>query len=289
MISVIIPARDDAQHLQHCLSLLAQQQGAPEHEILVVASDAASARVARAHGTRVLSPEQPMTPGAARNLARGAARGEYLAYLDARCAPPAEWLARVADLAGPQAVGGARRLAPGSGAWGRVQFLLEFCEFLQSTKAGPKRFVPAGNMVLPRALAKEFPFDESAYAAEDVAIGRCLQAAGQPVVFAPQLYVDYVPRQGARPVLRHLLRRGEASARTRRRLNLAGAQLQHWPTLAWMLLPWRAALIAGRVARRELHGALWVLALAPLMLAGLAFWTRGFRRGISPFSSAETS
>ena len=223
MISVVIPARGDARHLRRCLAALAVQQDAPKHEVIVVASDAACAAAGRAAGVRVLAPAQPLTPGAARNMGAQAASGNRLLFLDCRCEATPQWLAAAAKTTG--VVGGARRPADDVDAWGWAQYLLEFCEFLPDAPGRRARFVPGGNLALPRSLALAHPFDEDAVAAEDVALGRRLQMSGRACRFDPTLTVTYHPRRGRAAVLAHLERRGQASAAARRRLGLAGAHL----------------------------------------------------------------
>ena len=95
LISVIIPARDDAEYLRACLAALALQTR-PADEIIVVdnASSDETAEVARQAGARVVFEPLWGIPAAA---AAGfdAAVGDFLARLDADSVPPPEWLHRV--------------------------------------------------------------------------------------------------------------------------------------------------------------------------------------------------
>jgi glycosyltransferase involved in cell wall biosynthesis len=95
IISVIIPAWNDAAHLSDCLAALTRQTRQAD-EIIVVDNASAddTARVAAAAGVRVL--REP-SRGILRASAVGfdAATGQILARLDADSRPPADWLARV--------------------------------------------------------------------------------------------------------------------------------------------------------------------------------------------------
>jgi glycosyltransferase involved in cell wall biosynthesis len=95
-ISAIVCAYNEARHLPACLySLLAQTR--PPDEILVVnnASTDATGVVARAvPGVRVLD-EPAKGLVIAREAARRAARSDVLAYVDADCRAPINWLERV--------------------------------------------------------------------------------------------------------------------------------------------------------------------------------------------------
>jgi glycosyltransferase involved in cell wall biosynthesis len=95
-ITVIVCAFNEARHLPACLhSLLAQTR--PPDEILVInnASTDDTASVARAiPGVQVV--DEPIKGlVVARETARCIARGEVLAYVDADCRAPLQWLERV--------------------------------------------------------------------------------------------------------------------------------------------------------------------------------------------------
>jgi cellulose synthase/poly-beta-1,6-N-acetylglucosamine synthase-like glycosyltransferase len=116
-VSVVIPVRDDAEHLRACLRALASQTVAPD-EIVVVdnASTDDSAEVARAAGARVVHEPVVGIPAAA-CAGYDAARSDVIARLDADCVPPADWIERLGDvlLARPDvaAVTGAARFLDG--------------------------------------------------------------------------------------------------------------------------------------------------------------------------------
>lgn len=97
MISVVIPARDDAPMLAVCLDALARQTR-PADEIVVVDNGSSdnTAAVARAAGARVVYEAIPGIPQAA-SAGYDAARGELIARLDADSIPPPEWLAHAEE------------------------------------------------------------------------------------------------------------------------------------------------------------------------------------------------
>lgn len=94
-ITVVIPARNDARLLEHCLSALGQQSRHPD-EIVVVDNGSSddTAVVARAHGARVVS--EPLV-GIPRAAAAGydAATGDIIARLDADSRPAKDWIERI--------------------------------------------------------------------------------------------------------------------------------------------------------------------------------------------------
>lgn len=95
MISVVIPALNDAAMLAACLDALAAQSR-PADEIIVVDNGSTddTAAVARSGGARVVAePNRGIMPATAAGF--DAAKGDILARLDADSVPPADWLERV--------------------------------------------------------------------------------------------------------------------------------------------------------------------------------------------------
>lgn len=99
-VSVVVPVRDDAEHLRRCLDALAVQSVRPD-EVIVVdnGSRDASAAVAQAAGALVLTER---VRGIARASARGydRASGDFVVRLDADSVPPPGWIAEALRLLG---------------------------------------------------------------------------------------------------------------------------------------------------------------------------------------------
>jgi glycosyltransferase involved in cell wall biosynthesis len=89
---VVIPVKDDAEHLRRCLTTLGRQSIRPD-EIIVVdnGSSDASVAVAVAQGASVVHCERP---GIAAASARGydTATGDLILRLDADCLPADDWV-----------------------------------------------------------------------------------------------------------------------------------------------------------------------------------------------------
>jgi glycosyltransferase involved in cell wall biosynthesis len=103
-VSVVIPVRDDADHLRRCLAALAVQTR-PADELVVVDNGSRDdgADVAWAAGAVV--PSEPV-PGIARAASLGydTATGDVLVRLDADSVPPPHWIATALDLLAEPAV-----------------------------------------------------------------------------------------------------------------------------------------------------------------------------------------
>lgn len=95
LLSVVIPVKDDAEHLRQCLIALAGQTRRPD-EIIVVDNGSvdASAAVARSHGATVVPCPQPGVP-AASACGYDAASGDIILRLDADCVPGDGWVETV--------------------------------------------------------------------------------------------------------------------------------------------------------------------------------------------------
>ncbi|KSW15285.1 glycosyltransferase family 2 protein [Cellulomonas sp. B6] len=103
VVSVVVPVRDDAAHLDACLHLLAAQTRPPD-EVVVVdnASSDASAQVAHEHGARVVVEPRVGIPAAAA-AGYDAARGDVVLRLDADSRPASDWVERaLTTLADPR-------------------------------------------------------------------------------------------------------------------------------------------------------------------------------------------
>ena len=128
LISVVVPVYNAQDFLVDCLSSVAAQEGPFELEVLVVddGSTDASDAIARRHAGAHCLQQPNRGPGAARNAGIAAARGEFIAFLDADDLwPPGKLAAQLAVLIRqPQAAlafGDCRQFDAG-GPWPRTQF-----------------------------------------------------------------------------------------------------------------------------------------------------------------------
>lgn len=97
-ISVVIPAKDDAEMLERCLASLSLQRRKAD-EIIVVDNNSsdATASVAASHGVRILFEARPGITAAA-SAGYDAVTGDVIARCDADSVCPRDWLARIERL-----------------------------------------------------------------------------------------------------------------------------------------------------------------------------------------------
>lgn len=201
LVTVVVPARNEADVLPECLEAL-RRQTYPHYEIVVVdnASSDATADVAQAYGCRVVR-EERVGVGAARQCGFAAAHGEIVASTDADTTVPPGWLTRIVGrfVEAPHVVGvyGTLLFGPGQGLFPAIcgplmRFFLRVNQGLRKPHfCGPnfavrqEAFWKAGGF-----MANSVPYSVS----EDVQLSLKLRRLGH-VVFDPELRVHTSPRR----------------------------------------------------------------------------------------------
>lgn len=226
MLSVIIPAHNEAAQLPATLAALRQAAGALalDWEVIVVddASEDGTAEVARVHGAQVLRVEHRQI-AATRNAGAQAARGQALLFVDADTSVDAPVLAAaVAALEGGAVGGGARVTMPEAGAW-HVR-LGEWCFgwLFRFTGIAPGCFL----FCTRAAFDAVGGFNQRYYAGEDVAMSRALARIGRFVILREAVRTSarklqmFTPWEHLRLMLRFVL--------MRRRMLTSRRHLDFW-------------------------------------------------------------
>lgn len=282
LYSVVVPAYNAGATIGRTLAALEAQRGAPPHELIVVdSSDDGSERLVTERFPRVRLLHRPVRtpPGAARNLGVAASRGAFLAFTDADCLPPPDWLARLQALhAGGRwaGVGGSvtngRRGNPVSSA----EWLVEFSEYLPSAPAGEVAFLPTCNACFRReAFERHGPFEEDLYASEDRLLGWRLGQAGERLRFEPTLAIEHLFRTEYTTYLRHQRALGAGAAVVRLRHPLPESWLARHPLRFGVGLA-RLARLERRLLGQSLADFLRFNALLPWTASGVLSWGIGF-------------
>ena len=209
-VSVVVPARNEAESLPALLESLLQQSRPPD-EILVVdaGSTDRTADVARGLARpdlRVLRID-PAYPGRARNAGIAAATNDWVALVDAGCVADRDWLS---TLVAPVGSGAAPAVVFGhyephlSNEWDVAQALVTVPPRDPATRGRPPS---TASMLIHRSIWRAVgPFREDLRAAEDLIFFRDLAIAGHVTHHAPGAVVRWSLALGPLGFFRRLLR-----------------------------------------------------------------------------------
>jgi glycosyltransferase involved in cell wall biosynthesis len=196
-ISIIIPALNEEKMIGRCLESLTRLGFARDRfEVLVVDNGSRDK-------TRVIADsfkgrlnlkvlQQPcVCISALRNLGAREAMGDIVAFLDADCLAPADWLDRIPALAPKDGAGilGAYYLLPEDSSWvGRT-----WHRYQEAPKSGEVSHVPAGDLIMRREdFLRLGGFDETIQTNEDYELCERARKAGMQVRAFPQIGVIHL-------------------------------------------------------------------------------------------------
>lgn len=295
-VSVVIPIRNAARTLPHCLGALAQLDPAP-HEIILVDNGSTDESLAlirafaedhAARDVRVL--EEPRRgAAAARNAGLRAATGHVVVFIDADCAPDSKWLCPLlAPFADPAVGAVAGRVISAPAASTVELFSALYTLQLPDQPARSKGWTPwhggyvTANMAVRTALLKELNgFDEQsvggAACGSDYDLCARIYARGLDIVYVPEARVMHHHRTTLQGMLRQAFDYGKSHAYLlnrkwarglwldvpRRPLSWEGCPVHAWLDFASADKKVLAILVLGMVY----GAALWLLPLYLLWLA----------------------
>lgn len=196
-ISIIIPALNEEKMIGRCLESLTKLAFARDRfEVLVVDNGSRDRTLAITESfkdrlnLKVLQ-QAGVCISALRNLGARAASGGILAFLDADCLVPADWLDRIFTLSRADGAGvlGAHYLLPEDSSWvGRT-----WHRYQEASKTGEVSHVPAGDLVMRREdFLRVGGFDETIQTNEDYELCDRARKAGMDVRAFPQIGVIHL-------------------------------------------------------------------------------------------------
>lgn len=275
-VSIIIPTLNEEKVLGRCLAALRDMDFPRDcFEILVVdnGSSDGTLQIAESYGDS-LNIRILRKPGvhiaALRNFGASEASGEILAFLDADCLPPQNWLrsaARYLADSEHDIVGAHYGLSPDSTWVGRI-----WHEDRESHKLGEVDYLPSGDLILRRdAFSRLNGFDESIQTNEDFEFCQRALKAGLRIWSFAELRVIHL---GLPQTIAHFFRKNRWHGKHVLRVFLRNLPDLHnlVPLLfAVYVLAWAMTIAGGLLASVLTGNLLWLVALLSAPVAPLLF------------------
>jgi glycosyltransferase involved in cell wall biosynthesis len=272
IVSFIVPVRNDARRLEHCLrSITAGAPAAGQVEVVVAdngSTDESPAVARRAGATVIVLPDIRL--GELRNRAVQAARGDVLAFVDADHEIGPDWVPAAIDVLADNRVAavGAPCRPPSPATW--VQRLYDRLRRHPGAQEEVS-WLGSGNMAVRRsAFERVGGFDTTLETCEDVDLCRKLRAHGFRLVADARLHNVHF---GDPPTLRHVFFGELWRGRDNVRVSLRSPR--SWRTLVSAAIPVvnlvaLALVVIGLISRTALGLAIAAVAgAAVLILMGL--------------------
>jgi glycosyltransferase involved in cell wall biosynthesis len=195
-VSVIIPTLNEEKMIGKCLESLAEScYPSDRFEVILVDNGSTdhTLEIARSFSTRlrVTILERPgVNISGLRNQGAAASKGEVLAFLDADCSVPANWIENaIFHLAGEQAgiIGGDYEVPKASRWVARVWFEVGY-----APKDGDVTFVPSGNMLMMSSTFRQIGgFNQAIKTSEDCELCFRARQAGFSVRLIREIAVTH--------------------------------------------------------------------------------------------------
>ena len=297
LVSVAVPARNEGEHIEACLtSILNQNYPSDRMEVLVVdgfSTDDTRARVASLRDPRLRILDNPeRTVPHAMNRAIREARGEILVRVDAHTRIAAEYVREAVDLlqrSWAWGVGGSMT-AVGATTFGRAVALATSSRFGIGDSAfhyarreceAESVYMGAYRISVLRGLGG---YDGELTRNQDDELNARIRTHGGRIVLSPRLRSEYTCRGTPGSVTRQYFQYGSWKVRSLRK-SPGGFRLRH--AVPPLFVAGLAAGPAASIAAPELRLAFGAVLVAYAVLAALAA-ARILRRGKDPAAAART-
>ncbi|MBA2564268.1 MAG: glycosyltransferase family 2 protein [Gemmatimonadetes bacterium] len=296
IVSVVIPARNEAPRIERVVrAVLAQRRAGLELDLVVVddGSTDGTSEVAHAAGARVLRPDAQAprgprggNPGAARNRGAEAARGDPIVFLDADCEPGEGWLDSLLRAHETAAVvGGSLDLPDGLPLTARCGYYCDWYHTHPGRPAGRVPNHPPANLSVRRQVLRDAGgFAEDMPVAdghEELGWQTAARAAGHTIRFEPRALACHHNPPGIANLLRRSYRWGYSSLEGK--VQTGGARWGGLYRRPWLLIalsgPFAVAQAVYIVACWVRVGRLEPLLLAPGIFASRLAWATGMTVG----------
>ncbi len=291
-ISLVVAAYDAADTLPALLDSIEAQSLPPEQFEAVVVDDGST------DGTREIVKRYPFVrlltqknrgPGAARNLATRSVHGEIIAYTDADCVLPADWLATHVQLHErlPEIDALLGSVMPGTALpYGSSALADHLCSWFNAHPGLPERtpdYMPSVNIsVKRRVIDAGVSWSEDRITGEDVDFSLQMVARGMKLRFIPKHWLRHTDRRTLSGYLRHQYNWGYHAPLIRGRSKQAKYAFLFPPSM-WKVALFAPAIVLGYTALVAIgwwrSRPLGLLSVLPLLVLGKLAYFRGVLHG----------
>ncbi len=279
-----MPSYNSRRTIDRCLSSLLDQDGEFPYEILLVDSsdDGTGDHVAERYpSVQLIQLAEKTLPGKGRNLGARRARGSILAFTDADCVAPRDWLRRHLERHSDwDVVGGAIGNGTPRSLVGWASYLSEFGGLTPGNRCLVAKNQVSANVSYADRVFETEQFPEDIFPVEDTLFHWRL-ADRFRCCLDTSIVVDHLNRTEWQAFLTHQRRLGTASAQARRREPLPGAILLRHPWLALATPARKLLALAQHLIQHAPRALPWFLLTAPLIFLGSCGWVRAFQAEVN--------
>lgn len=285
IVSIVVPAYKSAETIAKCLESLASQETDLPYEVTVVESSGdGAAGIVREQfpWARLIESPVRLLSGAARNLGAAASTGELLLFIDSDCVAEADWIEKMRQ---------AHKEFDGAGVAGAVlngnpenpvavaSYITEFSVFFDLGETRRMDYLPSCNLSYKMDVFRKYGgFDPDQPLYVDLMFNKRLSAAGEKLLFRPDIGVQHWHRTTLKEYLRHELSRGKSAVAARRKGLLVGKWWVAHPFMASLAVPLlflhKSFAFPYRFMRTYPSGGL--IRALPYVWMGLACWHYAF-------------
>lgn len=220
VISVIVPVKNEANLLNHCLKSL-MRLDYPKECLEIIVADGLSSdntkEVGLSYGVKVVTNEKQIV-ASGRNCAFKEVNGDLVAFTDADCIFDPCWLKNSIKYFSDEkigGVGGITLLPPNSSYFEKaIDFLFYLAGIISATShrqtiplVKEVKDIPGCNAIYRKeVLDKVLPLDENLLTAEDVWMNFCIRNLGYRLILAPDVVLWHYRRNSPRKFIRQIYR-----------------------------------------------------------------------------------